>query len=170
MSIFYARSALKFVELLLWFHLWFGGRFEIHVATLLFSLVIREQKYCFVYHSQPDKLQRWTDCQQRQSTDRNSGPVDGKFHRRIGMLFGTDRDAVRVCRRRIKTCRRRICRRCDGSKFRACRWQISLTVRDAARVCRRRNKSCRRRICRRYRACRKFLASVVFQASEIENA
>ena len=85
MSTFYARSALKFIELSLWFLLWFREGFTMHVITLTFSFIIRWQRHRPVYSRlELHTSQTWT-CRRLDM---------------IGRLVEGD-----------KTCRRLVCRK-----------------------------------------------------------
>ena len=102
MSIFYARSASKLIELLLWLLIWFGEGSMIHVAMFNFRSFIRWLAM-LVYSRLELRTSQTRTCRR---------------HDMIERLVESDKTCRRrVCRRRkrpengTKTCRRPVCRR-----------------------------------------------------------
>ena len=81
MSAFYARSAWKFIELVLWCLDWFGEESEVHIVVEAWSRIVRWQGYPPVYQS---RLEDRKACRKRRKSCRRpawrkqTSPVEGK--------------------------------------------------------------------------------------------
>ena len=101
MSAFNAKICIE-VQLLLWFLLWFGEGFEMLVAALVSSLIVRWQRHRPVYLSQASiEWNAWTACRRR--TESGQRTV-----RRL-RLYPRARNRLECLEE--KTCRRYACRK-----------------------------------------------------------
>ena len=73
MSAFYARFAMKVIELLSWYLVWFGEEFGVHAAVVLvWSQIVRSSftwsnSTSSVYESRLDRLKCWKTQRNRQT-------------------------------------------------------------------------------------------------------
>ena len=96
MSAFNAKICIE-VQLLLWFLLWFGEGFEMLVAALVSSLIVRWQRHRPVYHPKLDRLQRLKACRRRTESGQRT-----VRRLRLYPRASIDWNAWKTCRRWIE--------------------------------------------------------------------
>jgi hypothetical protein len=112
MSAFNARSAMKVIELLLWFLVWFDETFGVQIVEVIWSKIVRSSRTfrgrTGLVYSQLDRLQRW------KARNRQTATCGGRIDRlqlRVLLidrlqLLSTNTHSKLDRLQRLKACRR----------------------------------------------------------------